>query len=309
MMRKIIILSTLIFALIFESTSFCFAGDSSLAVPNTMDSTNLIDTDVLDSVLEIQKELKAEQEKKEQQAKAEQEKKEQQAKIVKLSNEINEKTYLSYIKELGYYKKVYAADEKLNIRNALLLFQSNHNMSVTGSWDQATKEMLINRLVCPEFKFYDTVSKTPTNGKWIVVNKTTRTLTLYEDTKVIKKYAVAVGNPASLTKSGKFVINMKIIDPDWGGGGFAKPVKGGSPKNPLGSRWLGINRTDGSYGIHGTNSFYSIGKYISHGCIRMSNYCVEELFPLVPMKAPVWVGTEKELKEWGVIQPLFTLNN
>ncbi|WP_340147223.1 L,D-transpeptidase [Ruminiclostridium josui] len=66
-----------------------------------------------------------------------------------------------------------------------------------------------------------------------------------------------------------------------------------------------MNRTDGSYGIHGTNSFYSIGKYISHGCIRMSNYCVEELYPLVPMKAPVWVGSQTELKNWGITQPLF----
>jgi lipoprotein-anchoring transpeptidase ErfK/SrfK len=298
MMRKFVILSTLIIALIFQSTSVCIANNTNSAVPNTMNSTNLIDTSVLDSVLEIQKEQEAEQEKKE-----------QQAKIEKLNKEITDKTYLSYIKELSYYKKVYTNDEKLNIRNALLLFQSNHNMSVTGSWDQATKEMLINRLVSKEFKFNDTINKVPSKGKWIAVNKTTRTLTLYEDSKVLKKYAVAVGNPASLTKSGKFIINMKIIDPDWGGGGFAKPVKGGSPKNPLGSRWLGINRTDGSYGIHGTNSFYSIGKYISHGCIRMSNYCVEELFPLVPMKAPVWVGTESELKTWGITQTTFTLNN
>nr|WP_278287455.1 L,D-transpeptidase [Ruminiclostridium josui] len=48
-----------------------------------------------------------------------------------------------------------------------------------------------------------------------------------------------------------------------------------------------------------------MGKYISHGCIRMSNYCVEELYPLVPMKAPVWVGSQTELKNWGITQPLF----
>jgi lipoprotein-anchoring transpeptidase ErfK/SrfK len=223
----------------------------------------------------------------------------------KLNLDINSNTYLSYLKKLGYYKKIYKNDEKLNIRNTLLLFQSDHNMSVTGKWDNSTKAVLINRLVSSDFTYLDTVKEAPTNSKWIVINKTKRILTLYEDTKVIKKYAVAVGNPSSLTKSGKFIITSKLIDPDWGGGGFAKPVKGGIPQNPLGSRWLGINRTDGSYGIHGTNSFYSIGTYASHGCIRMQNYCVEELFPLVPMKANVWVGTQTELKKWGITQNTF----
>lgn len=240
------------------------------------------------------------------QIKKEQEKKEIQDKQNKLTSEINSSTYLKYIKDLGYYKKVYSNDEKLNIRNAVLLFQSNHNMSVTGKYDDATKAMLVSRLSSKEFVYLDTVNKAPTDGKWIVVNKTKRTLTLYEGTKVLKKYAVAVGNPSSLTKSGKFIINMKLIDPAWGGGGFAKPVKGGVPENPLGNRWLGINRTDGSYGIHGTNSFYSIGTYASHGCIRMQNYCVEELYPLVPMKANVWVGTQDELLKWGITQNPFT---
>jgi len=241
------------------------------------------------------------------QLKQDREKLQIQEKRKQLAAELTDSTYLKYLKQLGYYKTT-SKDEALNKRNALLLFQSDHNMSLTGAWDNATKDMLINRLVSKSMSYADKVSGTPTTGKWIVVNKTKRILTLYQDTGVIKKYPVAVGNPHTLTKSGKFYINMKIIDPDWGGGGFAKPVKGGTPENPLGSRWLGINRTDGSYGIHGTNSFYSIGKFVSHGCIRMQNYCVEELFPLVPVKAPVWVGTQEELKKWGITQDAFTAN-
>ena len=60
---------------------------------------------------------------------------------------------------------------------------------------------------------------------------------------------------------------MKAKDPYY----IAKNIPG-SPKNPLGSRWMGFNArgTDGSkYGIHGTNQPSSIGKYISQGCIRM----------------------------------------
>lgn len=295
-MKKFMLIGALFIAILFESTVYgAVQTNTARQYQKESQSTVSIDTNTLDKTLDT---LKKQQ--------LEAKKKEIQKKMQQLQKDITAGTYMTYIKKLGYYKKAYSKDEKLNIRNALLLFQSNHNMSVTGSWDTATKNMLIQRLTSDVFVYLDKVKKAPAAGRWITVNKTTRVLTLYEGTKVLKKYPVAVGNPASLTKSGKYHINMKIQNPDWGGGGFADPVKGGTPENPLGSRWMGINRTDGSYGIHGTNSFYSIGKYVSHGCIRMSNYCVEELFPLVPMKAPVWVGTQTELKNWGITQNPFT---
>ncbi len=342
--KRILCTVTLVLALIFQSSAVSFAENNLVPeekgfeapVPATaQEQQNQFSEEKiqrqLDQLIKDQEQLKRDQEqlnadqeqlksgqeqlkkdqeqlkKNQEQLKQDREKLEGQDKRKKLNTELTSSTYLKYIKELGYYKAT-SKDEKLNIRNAILLFQSDNNMSLTGIWDNATKETLINRLVSNVFSYADKITGAPTNGKWIVINKTKRILTLYEGKKVIKKYPVAVGNPHTLTKSGKFTINNKIIDPDWGGGGFADPVKGGTPENPLGSRWLGINRTDGSYGIHGTNSFYSIGKFISHGCIRMQNYCVEELFPLVPMKAPVWVGTEAELKAWGVTQNAFAVN-
>ncbi len=303
MLKRLLLLGALMIAILFESTAVCVAADpkDKNQYPEVSQSAVKIDTTVLDKTLDAQKKQKEAQKKKEEAAAKEK----LQKKVAQLQKDITVNTYLKYIKQLGYYKKASKSDEKLNIRNALLLFQSNHNMSVTGTYDTATKNMLVQRLSSNKFVYLDKVTKAPTKGRWITVNKTTRVLTLYEGAKVLKKYAVAVGNPASLTKSGKYIVNCKLINPDWGGGGFADPVKGGTPQNPLGTRWMGINRTDGSYGIHGTNSFYSIGKYISHGCMRMSNHCVEELYSLVPMKAPVWVGTQTELKNWSITQPLF----
>jgi hypothetical protein len=46
------------------------------------------------------------------------------------------------------------------------------------------------------------------------------------------------------------------------------------------------------YGIHGTNMPHSIGKAASHGCIRMRNHDVEELFELVQVGDPVDLVTE-----------------
>lgn len=211
--------------------------------------------------------------------------------------------YADELKNLGFLKQD-SSDKKLNIRNAVIRFQSNCNMEVTGIWDENCMNALINRLSDTGFTYSDNINTSPSTGKWITINKTKRILTLYKDKTVIKKYPVAVGNPPSLTPSGKFSIYSKVKNPVWGGGGYAKPVKGGSPRNPLGYRWIGLSYGNGSrVGVHGNSSPYSIGRYVSHGCIRMINADVEELFNLVAVKIPVWIGTEKELGEWGVTQP------
>ncbi len=42
--------------------------------------------------------------------------------------------------------------------------------------------------------------------------------------------------------------------------------------------------------IHGTNDERLIGQRGSHGCVRMRNADVRELFDLVPEGTPVWIG-------------------
>jgi len=42
--------------------------------------------------------------------------------------------------------------------------------------------------------------------------------------------------------------------------------------------------------IHGTNDEASLGRIASHGCIRMRNREVIELFDLVPVGTPVWIS-------------------
>ncbi len=54
---------------------------------------------------------------------------------------------------------------------------------------------------------------------------------------------------------------------------------------------LGANRLylgDG-YGIHGTDNPTSIGRSVSHGCIRVRNEDIETLFRIVPVGTPVYV--------------------
>ncbi|MBP2661234.1 MAG: ErfK/YbiS/YcfS/YnhG family protein, partial [Firmicutes bacterium] len=55
----------------------------------------------------------------------------------------------------------------------------------------------------------------------------------------------------------------------------------------FGTRFLGLDVPWGGYGIHGTNRPWSIGHFISHGCIRLRNNDIEELFEWVPVGTPV----------------------
>lgn len=215
--------------------------------------------------------------------------------------------YEEELKRLGFYKDE-TSDAKLNLRNSILRFQSSCNLTVTGIWDDKCLSSLAIQLLTGSAAYEDLIEAPPSEGKWITINKSKRILTLYENRNVLQKYPIAIGNPPSLTRDGKFTIVSKVINPSWGGGGYAKPVKGGVPQNPLGYRWMGLSYKDGgTLGIHGNNSPYSIGKNVSHGCIRMINSDVEQFFTVVPKSAPVWIGTNDKLEEWGVKQLEYSL--
>ncbi|HWI61535.1 MAG TPA: L,D-transpeptidase family protein, partial [Symbiobacteriaceae bacterium] len=89
--------------------------------------------------------------------------------------------------------------------------------------------------------------------------------------QVYRAFPVAVGSPETPTPVGRWVVVEKSRDP------------GG----PFGTRWIRINIPWGGYGIHGTDDPNSIGNAVSHGCIRLLNPQVEELFELVPIGTAV----------------------
>jgi len=62
--------------------------------------------------------------------------------------------------------------------------------------------------------------------------------------------------------------------------------------NPLGARALYLYRDGGDtmYRIHGTNEPWSVGTFVSSGCIRMINQDVIELFDRVPVGTRVLVA-------------------
>ena len=110
----------------------------------------------------------------------------------------------------------------------------------------------------------------------IVVSIPDRKAALLEADSVVKIYPVAVGAPGSPSPTGQFKIANRIIDPTYYAPGLVVPP---GKANPLGTRWIGLSQK--GYGIHGTNNPRSIGRRASHGCIRMRNRDVEDLFRLV----------------------------
>jgi hypothetical protein len=88
-----------------------------------------------------------------------------------------------------------------------------------------------------------------------------------------KTYSIAVGNPSTPTPVGEYQIIYK--GKEWG--------------SSYGPRWLGLNVPWGIYGIHGTNKPYSIGQHLSHGCIRMRNNDVIELYEMIPLGTKVTI--------------------
>ena len=108
------------------------------------------------------------------------------------------------------------------------------------------------------------------------------------------RYPVGVGR-AGMAWHGNAYVERKLVEPSWGPPADimrANPnlpynIPGGSPRNPMGARAIGLDR--GNYAIHGTNDPSSIGRFVSHGCIRMYNEDVIDLFNRVSLGAAVHV--------------------
>lgn len=101
-------------------------------------------------------------------------------------------------------------------------------------------------------------------------------LALLEGDRVVKTWSTAVGAQSTPSPSGAYTIVNRLSSPTYYAPGKVVPP---GPSNPLGTRWLGLSRK--GFGIHGTNVPGSIGRKVSHGCIRMRNRDIEELFAMV----------------------------
>ena len=110
----------------------------------------------------------------------------------------------------------------------------------------------------------------------IVVSIPDRKLAVIDSGRVLKVFPTAVGAAKTPSPAGSYTIVVRLSDPTWYGKGKVVPA---GKTNPIGTRWIGLSVK--GYGIHGTNNPASIGHNASHGCIRLRNHDIEELFEMV----------------------------
>ncbi|WP_318614961.1 L,D-transpeptidase [Sporosarcina sp. YIM B06819] len=106
---------------------------------------------------------------------------------------------------------------------------------------------------------------------WIDISTLHHLLRLYDGHHPLDIYPIAVGKMVTSTPMGTY----RIIN------------KQSNPGGPFGAFWIGLSKPH--YGIHGTNNPVSIGKSVSHGCIRMLNKDVLELASMVRIGTIVFI--------------------
>jgi lipoprotein-anchoring transpeptidase ErfK/SrfK len=122
-----------------------------------------------------------------------------------------------------------------------------------------------------------------TDDDHIVVNVTSRQVTLYRDGAQVYQASVAVGSPDSPTPQGHFFVTevLRLTDPGDAYGPYALGLSGFS------NTYYSFDGGPGQIAIHGTDQPQVIGGYASHGCVRLTNPDITTLATQVPAGTPV----------------------
>jgi lipoprotein-anchoring transpeptidase ErfK/SrfK len=129
----------------------------------------------------------------------------------------------------------------------------------------------------------------------IVIHTNQRALYYFVGMGQAIRYPVGVGR-LGMQWSGTAFIDGKYIRPAWSPPDSIRSdyrrlppvVPGGSPANPMGVAAMTLSG-GGQYAIHGTNNEGSIGGFVSHGCIRMHNSDIMDLYERVSIGTRVVV--------------------
>lgn len=165
-------------------------------------------------------------------------------------------------------------------------------MNLTGTQHHAEQARLIFAIFfLLTFPAYAQVG----DKRLLLVSVPDHKLALIENGQVRRVYDVATGKESTPSPTGTFHIVVRVTDPIYY---HAGKVIAPGPHNPLGDRWMGLDRK--GYGIHGTNAPNSIGKSASHGCIRVGRRDLEELFSLVKVGDEVEIRGERDAQTASV---------
>jgi hypothetical protein len=115
----------------------------------------------------------------------------------------------------------------------------------------------------------------------IVVDLSRRLLWHYAGDRLVDRFRVGVGTPATPTGTGRFYVWVKVTYDD-PAGPYGSAALGLSGFSPVLSEWPG----QGRMAVHGTADPGDRGRAVSHGCVRVYNAELEALLD-VPLGTPV----------------------
>jgi L,D-transpeptidase catalytic domain len=119
----------------------------------------------------------------------------------------------------------------------------------------------------------------------IRIDLSSRQLTLRRHRRVVQRAAVAVGQPSTPTPTGRFAVTdaLRVNDAGSPYGCCALALSAHQPKIQQG--WGGGDRV----AVHATSNESSIGRPVSLGCLRASQYHMRKLIRRVPLGTPVLI--------------------
>ncbi len=127
------------------------------------------------------------------------------------------------------------------------------------------------------------------NDETVVINLPEFRLYHFRSDHEVRVYPVCIGLDTWQTPTGQFEIVNKVTNPTWYMNTemadklhVKKEVVPPGPLNPLGDRWIGTSLNH--IGIHSTNQPMSIGRPLSHGCVRLYPDSAKEFFDAVRLK-------------------------
>ncbi len=117
----------------------------------------------------------------------------------------------------------------------------------------------------------------------IEIDTAGHSLVVFNENAEWLRTVVAIGTGDTPTPIGRFYITELLKPPTPGGpyGSFAFGLSGFS------ETLLNYAGGEGVIGIHGTNDPDSLGRNVSHGCVRMANEVIEQLAGILPLGTPV----------------------
>jgi lipoprotein-anchoring transpeptidase ErfK/SrfK len=158
------------------------------------------------------------------------------------------------------------------------------------SFDQAGTRILVAnvRIGAPAEE------KRPKAAKIEVSKKAREVRAFAADGAILAVYPASVGSTEKPAPSGTHQVRAVAANPTYtynpdykfkGVDAKEKFIIKAGPNNPVGSTWIDLSVE--SFGIHGTPEPAEVGKVASHGCVRLTNWDVEQLSRMVQKGTPV----------------------